>query len=288
MKASVEDNSSDDELLRLFEWSDKMKKKSLAIVTNKHARNLLSLLLCKNPAKRLSAKYVLSHPFLTGKNPSRLQGEPAKFDIFLSYRVNSDSDHVTMLYNALTALGLSVWLDKECLLPGQLWEEGFCNGLINSATFVCLISRGAINNADKPRQCFTQLTAESMCDNVLLEWNMALELRQRDMLDCIYPVFIGDKDTEGTSYGDYFPTGCHPQSLPEVVVTAVADKLQEHLDNQGLGAVYMEQETVKQIVDSICSYQGGFLRGNAMQSMSSIVGQISHMVTMQKQKTTTT
>ncbi len=287
MKASVEDNASDAELLRLFEWSDKMKKNSLAIVTNKHARNLLSLLLCKNPVKRLSAKYVLSHPFLTGKNPSRLQGEPAKFDVFLSYRVNSDSDHVTMLYNALTALGLSVWFDKECLLPGQLWEEGFCNGLINSATFVCLLSRGAINNKDKPRQCFTQLTAESMCDNVLLEWNMALELRQRDMLDCIYPVFIGDKDIEGTSYGDYFPTGCHPQSLPEVVVTAVTDKLQEHLDHQGLGAVYMEQETVKQIVDSICSYQGGFLRGNAIQSLSSIVGQISNMVTMQKQKTST-
>ena len=104
MKASVEDNASNAELLRLFEWSDKMKKNSLAIVTNKHARNLLSLLLCKNPVKRLSAKYVLSHPFLTGRNPSRLQGEPAKFDIFLSYRVNSDSDHVTMLYNALTAL----------------------------------------------------------------------------------------------------------------------------------------------------------------------------------------
>jgi len=259
----------------------------LAIVTNKHARNLLSLLLCKNPVQRLSVKYVLSHPFLTGKNPSRLQGEPAKFDIFLSYRVNSDSDHVTMFYNALTALGLSVWLDKECLLPGQLWEEGFCNGLINSATFVCLISRGAINNADKPRQCFTKLTAESMCDNVLLEWNMALELRQRDMLDCIYPVFIGDKDIEGVSYGDYFSTGCHPQSLPEVVVTAVADKLQEHLDHQGLGAVYMEQETVKQTVDSICSYQGGFLRGNAIQSLSSIVGQISNMVAMQKQKTST-
>lgn len=271
---------------QLFNWSDKTKKEKLAILnSNKHARNLISMLLCKDPVKRLSAKYVLSHPFLTGKNPTRMQGDLAKFDVFLSYRVDSDSDHVTMFYNALTALGLSVWLDKECLLPGQLWEEGFCIGLVNSATFVCLLSRGAINHAEKPRQCFAKLAADSMCDNVLLEWNMALELRQRDMLDSIYPVFIGDKDIEGTSsYGDYFSAGCHPRPLPEVVVTAVSDKLQEHLDNQGLGAVYTEQATVKQIVDSICAYQGGFLKGDAKDSISVIVNNINDMIKLQKSK----
>ena len=278
------DNTSESELRQLFDWSDKIKKEKLAILTNnKHARNLISLLLCKNPAKRLSSKYVLSHPFLTGKNPSRMQGDKAKFDVFLSYRVNSDSDHVAMFYNFLTALGLSVWLDKECLLPGQLWEEGFCHGLINSSTFVCLLSRGAINHAGQSRQCFSKLTADSRCDNVLLEWNMALELRQRDMLDSIYPVFIGDKNFDSTSCGDYFAAGCHPQYLPEIVVEAVSDKLQEHLDNQGLGAVYMEQATVKQIVDSICAYQGGFMKGNIRESISSIADQISDMIKMQKQ-----
>ena len=299
-KASVEDNASESELWQLFNWSDKTKKEKLAVLnSNKihlvtssrnleeevgHARNLVSLLLCKDPVKRLSAKYVLSHPFLTGKNPTRMQGDLAKFDVFLSYRVDSDSDHAAMFYRALTAQGMKVWLDKECLKPGDPWEEGFCNGLINSATFVCLVSRGAINHAEKPRQCFTKLAADSMCDNVLLEWNMALELRQRDMLDSIYPVLIGDKNLAGSSYGDYFSAGCHPRPLPEVVVTAVSDKLQEHLDNQGLGAVYTEQATVKQIVDSIFKYQGGLLKGDFDDSLSAIVNDISKMIKLHKSK----
>ena len=64
---------------------------------------------------------------------------------------------------------------------------------------------------------------------------MALELRQRGMIDGIFPIFIGDRDAEGC-YSDYFAGGCHP-----LAVAAVAEKLQLHLDTQGLGAVYLEQ-----------------------------------------------
>ena len=248
------------------------------MVPNKHARNLISLLLCKDPAARLTPKYVLSHPFLTGRNPSRLQGEQAKYDVFLSYRVDSDSDHVAMLYEALCARELTVWLDRECLLPGQPWEEGFCEGLINSATFVCLLSRGAINHPTKPWQCFSKMTETSKCDNVLLEWNMALELRQRGMIDGIFPIFIGDRDAEGC-YGDYFAGGCHPSNLPGIAVAAVAEKLQLHLDTQGLGAVYVEQATVKGVVEMISAHQGGFLRsGDSRGSISAIVHQIAEMI----------
>jgi hypothetical protein len=208
-----------------------------------------------------------------------MQGEQAKYDVFLSYRVDSDSDHVMMLYEALCAMELTVWLDKECLEPGQLWEEGFCEGLINSATFVCLLSRGAINHPTKPWQCFSKLTETSKCDNVLLEWSMALELRQRGMINGIFPIFIGDRDAEDGSYGDYFAGGCHPSNLPDVAVAAVAEKLQLHLDTQGLGAVYLEQTTVKRVVEMISAHQGGFLRRSGSRgSIPAIVHQIADMI----------
>ena len=245
-KASVEDNASESELWQLFNWSDKTKKEKLAILnSNKihlvtssrnleeevgHARNLVSLLLCKDPVKRLSAKYVLQCSHRPGTK------------CMAGQRVSA----------ARSALG---------------------RGFLQRAGQLCYLCV----SAEKPRQCFTKLAADSMCDNVLLEWNMALELKQRYMLDSIYPVFIGDKNHAGT-YGDYFSAGCHPRPLPVVVVTAVSDKLQEHMDNQGLGAVYTEQATVKHIVDSICAYQGGFLKGDANDSISAIVNDIYDMI----------
>ena len=52
---------------------------------------------------------VLTHPFFTGKHPSRMMGEKAEFDVFLSYRVASDSNHVDILYQKLTEKGLKIW-----------------------------------------------------------------------------------------------------------------------------------------------------------------------------------
>ena len=73
----------------------------------------------------------MNHPFITGKAPSRMIGEKPEFDIFLSYRVASDSHHVKMLYEKLTEKGLKVWLDQKCLLFGKPWvnnnKYNYCN-----------------------------------------------------------------------------------------------------------------------------------------------------------------
>jgi hypothetical protein len=63
---------------------------------------------------------VLAHPFLSGKSAARMAGEEAEFDVFLSYRVSSDSDLVEMIHDALAAAGVKVWWDKLCLKPGQV------------------------------------------------------------------------------------------------------------------------------------------------------------------------
>ena len=276
LKATMDDNSSQSELRFVYDWTDSTKEQKLRLVSNKHARNLISLLLCKDPTRRLRAKYVLTHPFLTGKNPTRLQGERAAFDVFLSYRVDSDSDHVELLYTFLTARGMKVWWDKKCLKAGQPWEEGFCEGLINSSNFVCLMSREAINSREKNWQNFTMLTESSRCDNVLLEWALALELESREMITGIFPVFIGDKYSNG-NYGDYFPDHCHPHPLPQLTVVSLHDKLQEHLDRQGLGAAYCESTSVKQISEAITAHQGGFIRGDLKTAIESVGQSICDM-----------
>jgi serine/threonine protein kinase len=47
-------------------WSETIKKSKLARIKNNLLRNLISLLLSKDPKKRPTIASVLRHPFLTG------------------------------------------------------------------------------------------------------------------------------------------------------------------------------------------------------------------------------
>jgi serine/threonine protein kinase len=278
-QASVEDNIPQSELAEVYNWTEATKEEHLSSIKDKYARNLLSLLLSPEPSKRISPERVLAHPFISGKSPERLIGEEAKYDVFLSYRVDSDLDHVLLIYNALRNLELKVWLDKYCLLPGQPWEDGFCDGLINSSCFVCLISRGAINHPTKTWQNFSNMEAGSRVDNVLLEWRLALELRDRYLIEGIFPIFIGDAavNEAGIQYSDYFRSGCHPKPLPDCAIASVEAKLKEHLNRQGQGLPLEDNRSVKDIVESITGNQGGFLRGEPNQSLEVICQAIVQM-----------
>ncbi len=85
------------------------------------ARNMVSQLLSWDPTSRPSMAQIMMHPFITGHAVARMIGETAQFDVFLSYRVASDSPHASLLYDLLTAEGLNVWWDKKCLLAGEDW-----------------------------------------------------------------------------------------------------------------------------------------------------------------------
>ena len=87
-------------------------------------------------------------------------------------------------------------------------EDGFCDGLVKSRTIIMLLSRDAINHATNKRQSFVELTAESPCDNVLLEHRMALEFRALGLLQNIFPVMIGDFDETTIVYSNYFAKVC--------------------------------------------------------------------------------
>ena len=259
-QCTVDENMSvEDDLYVLYQWTESYKKKRLSVVTDRLARNMLSVLLMRDPSRRMSPRRALHHPFITGRHATRLVGEDATWDVFISYRVDSDVEHAELLYSALCREGLKVWWDKKCLLPGQNWEEGFCNGLVDSTCFVCLLSRDAIKNESRPWHNFEILTDSSKCDNVLLEWRLALELYSRGMLSSIFPILIGDKEPDG-KYSNYITSGCNP-TAPDVCVESVELKLREHIDREGLGTTYNDSMTIKSTLQQILSFAGVMVVG---------------------------
>ena len=74
-------------------------------------------------------------------------------------RVSSELGLVGALYDKLTAAGLKVWWDRTCLRGAKKWEDGFVDGMLNSAMIVPVLSRKLLTG-------FEKLTTESACDNV--------------------------------------------------------------------------------------------------------------------------
>ena len=269
-----------DNLLALAEWSPELKADKLVDVPDKLARNLLSQMLHKDPLQRPSLVRVLAHSFLSGKKVARLVGEKPKYDVFLSYRVASDSPHVEKLYDLLTAQGLKVYWDKLCLEPGIDWEQGFCEGLVSSRAFVPLLSRDAINHPDNDWQNFSKLTSDQPnCDNVFLEHRLAVELQGLGLIEKIFPVFIGNLDATTSEYSDYFGSGCHPL-LSEVTVKSVEEKLRYHMETQALGTPLIPDRTVKSVVDAITACQGAFIVGPADVTFAAAAASIVKMLTI--------
>ena len=273
----TDDASKEDNLFALAGWTQDNKERKLRRVADPLARNLLSQMLHREPSKRPLLSRVLAHPFVSGKKVARLTGEEPKYDVFLSYRVASDSHHVEKLYHLLTAQGFKVYWDKLCLEPGVDWEEGFCAGLVNSQAFVPLLSRDAINHPDKDWQNFSKLTADAKCDNVFLEHRLAIELQGLGLIEKVFPVFIGDVNATTGEYGNYFGGGCHP-SLPAVSVRAVEEKLHHHMESQALGTPLEVDRTVASVVTALTACQGAFIQGPAEATFATAADSIAKML----------
>jgi TIR domain/Protein kinase domain len=266
--SDVNDNIKDRDLQDLYECKPAFIQDKLGSIRDLQARNLVSQLLVKDPSKRLSAGNALFHPFLTGRPASRMVGQDADFDVFISYRVASDAAYAEQCFKQLTDAGLRVWWDQKCLKSGVPWEDGFTDGLLRSRIFLPLISRNSINHPSVLWQNFARLTETSKCDNVLLEYRLALELVSRGLLEAVYPVMIGDIATDATAGVEtiisYFRSDCPPDlsSVAKVVVQSVDEKLFEHLTRQGLGTPLMDRMPVKAIFDTLMGYQGHVVEGS--------------------------
>ena len=111
-------NIGESDLRILANWSDTVKAEKLSRIKNSLARNLLSIMLNKNPQRRPAIEVVLRHPFLSFHRTTRpeiiVMGEAMnqEFDVFISYRVATDLPHVELLHKLLQNAGLKVWWDK--------------------------------------------------------------------------------------------------------------------------------------------------------------------------------
>jgi len=221
----------------LASWSFADLQAKLAGLTDpedRTARALLYDLLDPDPLKRISAKDVLQHPYIT-RHPIfvPLSGEVADYDVFISYRVATEgrkppqatgSGLVARVVSSLRNQGLSVWVDYEQITPSSTrspadtWREVFCRGLMKSRVFLPLISGAAFTHwkegwwkNNHPMQGGNKATI----DNVLLEHRLAFELLHRGQL-LIFPILFN-----GCRAGGYPPDDTHTPNFTVGVLEEV-------------------------------------------------------------------
>jgi len=138
-----------------------------------------------------------------------------KWDLFISYRVMSDSDLVEKLYDKITKEhpSMKVFLDKRELLLGEAWDQGFADAITHSRAVVLVMSRGTFScpHGKTCVKCPNNVARlehnPDAEDNVILEYDLALEMFEMGRVKRIVPLFVGDQDDDnrlGNMYLDFF------------------------------------------------------------------------------------
>jgi hypothetical protein len=185
--------------------------------------------------------------------------------LFLSYRVNADKHLAETLHDKLRAEHVDVWWDGRCLPDGQSWEEGFVDGLCTSDIFVPIMSKAAL------APCANLMTS-SRCDNVILEYQVALDLKSRKQLRAIFPVLVGEASP---MYRNFFEVGGAPRCIDEVV-HSIDNKLCHHLQRLGKGKPYLSKRdrTVHKTLGQILECQGIMFTGEYNTMMQNLVNRL--------------
>ena len=271
-----EDNLDQENLRSLHDWTNEFKDMKLSKISDALPRNLVSQMLMRTASERSTLERVLAHPFLSGSTSvTRMVGEAATFDIFLSYRVASDFNNAEKLYKLLTEAGMKVWWDKVELKPGRDW-----NVLVQASHFIALWSRDAINHPEIARQNIATLNVNSNCDNFYLEHRMALELKSLGLINSITPILIGDIDIEEFFHNHYFNDACHPSAdiIPNTFVKAVEYDLKLRMESQALGTPLIVNRSVRSVFEEFSSSQGIFIQGEREQAFAYAVQKICTIV----------
>ena len=143
------------------------------------------------------------------------------------------------------------------------------------------------------------LEASSDCDSLLLEMRLALELHTRDLVEKIYPVFIGDRTIHSNSpdsssksivslvdatpvaadsaYAHYFKSGCHPQFSNDDVVANVESQVRTHLERMCLGCPLMDEMSTAAVLKAIIKSQGHVVDGAIGPAFSKVYQDILKM-----------
>lgn len=105
-----------------------------------------------------------------------------------------------------------------------------------------------------------------------LEWYLAIELHRLGVIKRILPLFIGPKERGTGRYLNYFRSGSHPSSFPQVYVASIYSGVEQYLRNYGFKAP--DRLTVAQVMDKLGEFQGYFIEG----VLSEVVSTVSHAI----------
>ena len=204
---------------------------------------------------------------------------PCQWHVFLSYRVATEKRVAKSLWEKAQlpectralphALRPRVFLDQKCLVTGAPWEEGFTTALSSSMVFVPLVSWHAAEGRDAARGSVASLVAlrpggKDWCDNVLFEWELALELLACEgaPLSCIMPVLVGDCDERG--FRDYFDCGQDMAQLSSAPGGSPKTKERVVKAMEAMGhapSAELATRSVREVVQQLLRLQGVKLEG---------------------------
>ncbi len=100
-------------------------------------------------------------------------------DFFISYS-RRDAEWADALYTRLTAMGYSVWFDKNSICCGEEWDAAIRRGIRTTGCFIALLSENMATESDEYHP-------------YTVEWDIALS-RRVQIPDFVKPVCIGDAD----------------------------------------------------------------------------------------------
>ncbi len=153
--------------------------------------------------------------------------------------------------------------------------------LSSSSIFLTVMSRNAINHKELDSNNFARLTEDSPCDEVLLEYRLALEFQTRGLVDNIYPVMVGDvvESREGVEpkYNNYFGAGCHPGPLLDKEVQSVELECESLLADLYLGSSMRQGMTVKAMMQQITKNQGKLFEGSRNVAIKAVLDDVMAM-----------
>ncbi|KAJ3054868.1 hypothetical protein HK097_000579 [Rhizophlyctis rosea] len=152
-------------------------------------------------------------------------------DFFISYRVATDATLATELALALRTGSIHTYLDKYCLIPGQRWEDGFLQGLLRAKVVLLVVSAAALQRV---------LTAEKWADNMLLEWEITLDMVDQGLTTAM-PLFIGTTTKDSNNKTAVLPFDGWGLAYP--------DEIHCHKSSP-------KKRTVKQTMQAIFALQG--------------------------------
>ena len=207
--------------------------------------------------------------------PARSEIHQRRRDVVLSYRwTGSFNEDLTLtLFNNLSddvfgssSREINVFLDKRRLQDGRNFQDDFADALVKASMPVVVLSTASL-------QRMVYLKADSVIDNLLLEWTLIVELLDSRTITHCLPVVIGTynpsvpncsgiiadffSDVVKAPNGSVFYSGI--SSLPDVSVASIVHRVrlllrQHHLPESSR----LDSHTVRSVVQHLSHHQAVF------------------------------